>query len=372
MNCDIQSSIIDTATRLPDHLILEHILPKLPVRSLLRFKSVCKKWFDTICSHHFIKSHLHYFSSALPRRLILLVNDYERYKYVFYLLCDDKRKTKLQELVVPSNFDKSLRGNVAIVGSCDGLVCLYHELNHRRTFYLWNPATRECREIDQIEEIEEIDPFMFTAAYGFGYGSFIDDYRIIAIFTAYTDEFRSQLYIYSTKSGKWKRVICVLDNYRVSTIGIHKGVTVNDRIYWPLRCRNHGEQFNSIVGFDLVSEQLELNPWMSWLLQENEADLPLFEIKDCLSLCRYKDDSGFDVWKLKKREDWNSWEKVFGFNVGCVNFVHFSTSGKCLTQHLKQLKVVDQGREESTDLGEHYNGHLWEVEDYLESFVSPF
>ncbi|KAK9664140.1 hypothetical protein RND81_14G021700 [Saponaria officinalis] len=224
----------------------------------------------------------------------------------------------------------SPQSSPAIVGSCDGLVCLYHGLNHHRTFYLWNPATRECREIDQIEEIEEIDPFMFTAAYGFGHGSFIDDYSILAIFTTYTDEFRSQLYIYSTKSGKWKRVICVLDNYRVSTIGIHKGVTVNDRIYWPLRCRNHGEQFNSIVGFNLVTEQFE------------------------------------------KHEDWNSWEKLLVVDIGCVEFVHFSTSGKCLIQHLKELKVVDQGREESADLGEHYNGHLWEVEDYLESYVSPF
>ncbi|XP_074287718.1 F-box/kelch-repeat protein At3g23880-like [Silene latifolia] len=360
-------------TRLPDHLILENILPRLPVRSLFRFKSVCKDWLYAISRHDFAKSHLRY-SSHRPHNFLLLANDSERYNYVFNLLSYDEIQHDLKPVILPLDIDNNgVGGVIDIVGSCDGLVCLYRELNQHRTFYLWNPAIRQSQEIDQIVELEEIEPFMFTAAYGFGHGSYTDDYKIIAIFTSYNNDLNTHLYVYSSLSGKWRRIACVLDNCRVSTIGIHKGVLIDSTVYWPLRIRDQGNQENQenrIVGFNLRDEKFVVHPWMGWLLQESESNLPLFGIQGCLSLCRYIDNTCFDVWTLKDRNDWNSWEKLFYVNAGYVDFIHFSKNGKCLVHHLKELKVVDQGQD--TNLGGHYDGHLWDVEDYTESFVWPF
>ncbi|KAL6563412.1 hypothetical protein OROGR_002371 [Orobanche gracilis] len=42
---------------LPQEMI-ENILPRLPVKSLLRFKSVCKRWRDTISDPEFPQTHL--------------------------------------------------------------------------------------------------------------------------------------------------------------------------------------------------------------------------------------------------------------------------------------------------------------------------
>ncbi|XP_074287724.1 F-box/kelch-repeat protein At3g23880-like [Silene latifolia] len=179
---------------------------------------------------------------ALITFLLLLANDSERYNYVFNLLSYDEIQHDLKPVILPLDIDNDVGGVVDIVDSCDGLVCLYRELNQHRTFYLWNPAIRQSREIDQIVELKEIEPFMFTTAYGFGHGSSIDDYKIVAIFTSYTNDFNTHLYVYSSLSGKWRRITYVLDNNRVSTIGIHKGVLIDNVVYWPLRIRDHGDQ----------------------------------------------------------------------------------------------------------------------------------
>uniref|UniRef100_A0ACD5YEP1 Uncharacterized protein n=1 Tax=Avena sativa TaxID=4498 RepID=A0ACD5YEP1_AVESA len=43
-----------------EELLVNEILPRLPVKSLLRFKSVCKAWHSTISNRDFIESHRHH------------------------------------------------------------------------------------------------------------------------------------------------------------------------------------------------------------------------------------------------------------------------------------------------------------------------
>lgn len=43
---------------LPNDIIVSHILPKLPVKSLVRFKCVCKSWRSLICNPSFSDQHL--------------------------------------------------------------------------------------------------------------------------------------------------------------------------------------------------------------------------------------------------------------------------------------------------------------------------
>ncbi|XP_058217042.1 uncharacterized protein LOC131327940 [Rhododendron vialii] len=52
-----RSTVAMTAFRLPFEITIE-ILSRLPVKSLLRCKSVCKNWYDLIKTPHFISKHL--------------------------------------------------------------------------------------------------------------------------------------------------------------------------------------------------------------------------------------------------------------------------------------------------------------------------
>lgn len=60
----------------PDDIIRE-ILLRLPVQSLLRFKTVSKLWFDVITSSNFIDSH--YQHPSKPKLFVMLTQRRELY-----------------------------------------------------------------------------------------------------------------------------------------------------------------------------------------------------------------------------------------------------------------------------------------------------
>lgn len=67
---------------LPDDLILE-ILSRLPAKSVVRFKCVCKGWLVMISSRRFADVHLE-FSKSWPRMLIL-PGEYSPWKTAFWM-----------------------------------------------------------------------------------------------------------------------------------------------------------------------------------------------------------------------------------------------------------------------------------------------
>jgi hypothetical protein len=64
-----------TLSEIPDDLALE-ILIRLPVKSLLRFKAVCKAWHVTISSQSFIATHLQRSTSNHKCRPSFLITPY--------------------------------------------------------------------------------------------------------------------------------------------------------------------------------------------------------------------------------------------------------------------------------------------------------
>ncbi|MCI24237.1 F-box/kelch-repeat protein, partial [Trifolium medium] len=108
---------------LPEELIIQ-ILLRLPVRSLLEFKCVCKSWKTRISDPKFAKSHLE----------ILTVNPSITHQHIFSSHCISKpckivsfplqpllenpsKPTKPAELCMENKF--------LIFGSCNGLLCLF-------------------------------------------------------------------------------------------------------------------------------------------------------------------------------------------------------------------------------------------------------
>ncbi|KAI3523582.1 hypothetical protein L1887_01808 [Cichorium endivia] len=95
-------------TLLPDIII--EILLRLPVKSLLQCKSVCKLWCSTISDLHFVKSHLRFSTARIE--------------------LDYPRKHTLK-------YDN-------IAGSCNGLLLMVMKNN---TLLIWNPSTRRSNRL---------------------------------------------------------------------------------------------------------------------------------------------------------------------------------------------------------------------------------
>ena len=117
-----------TAADLPEELIRREILTRLPVRSVLRFKSVSKSWLSLFSEPRFIKQHLTHSTTQIPNDDFLVAI----------------RKTKV---VILSRYKEIValdsKHILDVVGSVRGLVCL----TGRNMLSLWNPATNQSKEI---------------------------------------------------------------------------------------------------------------------------------------------------------------------------------------------------------------------------------
>ncbi|KAL9238578.1 hypothetical protein vseg_012978 [Gypsophila vaccaria] len=348
---------------LPEHLITDHILPRLPVKSLTRFKIVCKSWFSIISTSEFAENHLKF--SSLNPQFVVLTDDHsieeEHYK-LFVLRYDELNDmTELVRLDMDRNW---VFTNFDVVGSCNGLLCLYFEEESRYgSFSVWNPITRQCREI------KNPDGEAFALDFGFGYASTVEDYKIVALFSPRKHGF-GDLYVFSLRSGEWKR-IDGLDGFYAALSLDDMTIVINDTLYWPLKNMNDWQKAKCIVGFDLVDEKLKEIPWMSWFNQYKRADF--FGMRGCLSL-HCHGDQGSDVWVLREYGDGNSWEKLFSVNLGGMSFLNFTETGKCLVKSLDRLKVIDPSQEnpEESQAGAQFSGRIAGTGVYVESFISPF
>ncbi|XP_074312675.1 F-box/kelch-repeat protein At3g23880-like [Silene latifolia] len=343
---------------LPQHLIVEHILPRIPVKPLFRFKIVCKFWNSIISSYEFAQTHLK-FSSLCPQFVVLnqdhRVNEnYYSFDFKLFLLPFD-RNDCVGELV-RLDFDQNWVFTVIdIVGSCNGLLCFYLEVESRySSFIVWNPVTRQCREI-KVPVGEDL-----CLDYGFGYVSLIDDYKIVAQFSQ-RKLGGGYLYVFSLRTGEWKSI----DKFDDVII------VINDTFNWLRKSMNDWQNPKCILGFDLVDDKLKEIPWISCFNQYKRGYF--FGMKGCVSFyC--EGDQGSDVWVLNQYGDKNSWKKLFSVNLGEMSFLNFTETGKCLVETSGKLGVIDSSQEspEESQVGACFSGQIAATGVYVESFISPF
>ncbi|KAL8538574.1 hypothetical protein ACS0TY_000553 [Phlomoides rotata] len=258
--------ITENSLRLPQDII-EEILSRLPVKSILKFRIIVNPERD------------------IPLKLVCwrsLLND-------------------------PFAFDSviSVDRDVNIVGCCNGLVCILED----ERFILWNPSTRMAMNVGNAGFGKVF------AKYGFGYDESSDDYKVFVIITlsCRPDVYQAISRLYSLKTNSWKTLKYEQDSeYHFDGAGTF----ASGNLHWIT-------DDQEIVSFDLKSE---LDGMVE---QPNSLKGDIFPtlgvIDGCLSVLCDKDYQGtyFDVWVMKeygvKKE---SWVKL----VTLPNFRHNSIS----------------------------------------------
>ena len=154
--------------KLSEEIIVEVILVRLPVKSLVRFKSVCKAWRATISDPIFIHAHLRHSATkreqdpcviispvtldyAIPgeSRLSTFSNQFRFYQW--HHLQGNGGGTASSKQTATLIYTKDLGSGEVIsqlgyLAFCDGLVLVRTDTK----LYLFNPATRDasrCRTI---------------------------------------------------------------------------------------------------------------------------------------------------------------------------------------------------------------------------------
>ncbi|XP_074267448.1 F-box protein CPR1-like [Silene latifolia] len=282
-------------TSLPEDTIME-ILSRLPVKTLLRFKSASKSLFNLIISPEFVKLHLR--RSLVRNSSIILFNSY---KFLACFDVDPPQRPLVQLDIHPDvinllepYFDDNLIKyfRPGIVGICNGVVCF----KKPKEIVLYNPATRAFRQVPRRPFHAKCRDELIA------YDCVGDDFKIFSIikyFGKRGDSDECETYMYNLKDNSWSKIKSPPRGFHYFPSGCR---IANDALYWMIY---EGGLVNlRIVRFDVSSQRYE------------EISLPipgkgLWKIRLGVlngRLHLMDQEFGLDIWMLK--ED-NCWSRVF-------------------------------------------------------------
>ncbi|KAH7847804.1 hypothetical protein Vadar_030432 [Vaccinium darrowii] len=295
------------------------ILCRLPVKSLLQFKSVCKNWYALIQNPDFIYLHHDRATSIAAARNTdcLLVKRFLNGGEGAAALSFVPNQTPVEDIDISSTgLDIE---HVKILGHCNGVVCLSGLLNS--TIVLCNPSMKEFRILPQPSYKND-----HMSNLGFGYDPSTDDYKVVRFAMMSTDariggiDKKVQMYDLSTDS--WRDV----DAESPSESGFHCSyycyTSWNGDCFWYAHRWDGGDPV--IMAFSMSDEVFEEIPVPEVCLLEF-SEKKLFVLNDSLAMVMYSkwwsNPSWFspeeyllntvDIWVLNEEDIEVSWAKKF-------------------------------------------------------------
>ncbi|KMT04445.1 hypothetical protein BVRB_8g181180 [Beta vulgaris subsp. vulgaris] len=291
-------NVNDTLMTIPLDVIRD-ILLQLPAKPLLRFKCVCKSWYNLINDPSFIRRHVEQ-SLATQSNLHFVI------RTPMLHLADFDTFDNPVELDYP--FKNSSDGGGEIVGSCNGLFCLWN-YDYGLSLFLYNPTTQTHKI---LPDLPIIAPFSFRLSkfdIGFGYDNISEDYKCVRILQNHDKEagsVESEVMVYSLKSDSWRRGPDVPYYFHYHN-GLGNTALLNETVHWV---GDNGDRIAlPIVAFNLRDETFSSIPLPDFDAQWNAGMfVGVLDGFLCLSVS-YVDN--FDVWVMKEYGVAASWTCLF-------------------------------------------------------------
>lgn len=387
----------DDQRQLP-YEIVEEILLQLPVKSLLRFRSVCKPWGALISDPKFVKSHLlirytkqddddddcdhdhDTHGKTTSSRARLMLSSLSLFQSVHVQVLNTTTIDAPATATMPSRGDGEAESlaeakaeaagttganittsvveaeheysvtmrrpvkDMKIVGSCNGLVCLVVD---SEDMMIYNPSTRQVHAAPKLSTISGKDYF-----YGFGYDSRKEDYKIVrATSSSKAGVFATQLDIYSLKTNTWRARSETLPFYFLFNL---VGTLLNGALHWAVRrgkttdqayANGDGERPFSIVSFDIAEETYRQVP-LPGNGDKNFSFYGLGVLGGRLSMLHSPHGSDYQVWLMNEYGVKASWSifttiplKIDSEYLGLMSLLSILKNGEILIL-LHQRKLV--------------------------------
>ncbi|XP_010420351.1 PREDICTED: F-box/LRR-repeat/kelch-repeat protein At1g09650-like [Camelina sativa] len=235
---------------LPHHVV-ERILERVAVKSLLRFKAVSKQWRSTIESQFFQGRHLtHRQRSGDPDVLMVSPTTHPDTGHTLTTLVLGSSSS----VKIPVPWEETDNTPYRVFhSSCDGLLCL----SNRYKFFVVNPATRWYRALPpcSFQQLYHQSLFDFQYGYftpGFGKDVFSSTYKPVWLFNSLELGLKNattcQVFDFTTNA--W-RYVTPAAPYRV--LAPVKPVFVDGSLHWLTDCLE-----TKVVSFDLHTEAFQV------------------------------------------------------------------------------------------------------------------
>ncbi|XP_027180860.1 F-box/kelch-repeat protein At3g06240-like [Coffea eugenioides] len=193
--------------------VLSEILVRLPVKSLLQFSCVCKKWCALIKSPYFADMHLNHAKDYNDHRVVLIkrfIKDGKKTVLSFHSHHNGGEEDETLRVVAP-NLELPWwdRYWVGLIGACNGIVCIsdFYDI------YLCNPARHELLKLP-------VRPFVYpdgcskgsvftTNGLAFGFDPPSGDYKVLRIISFSAGSFclpSVTAEIYNLSTNSWRNL----------------------------------------------------------------------------------------------------------------------------------------------------------------------
>lgn len=291
--------------------LIRDIFLRLPVKSVARFKCVCKSWLSLISDPQFGISHFDL--AAVPsHRILLRSNDFS----VQSIDVEDFNAVHFP-LPTPSLPNSDLgyfHDKHGIVGSCRGLVLLCYETSS--DLILWNPSIGAHKLFPNFE-FDLRDGYL----YGFVYDALTDDYLLILVALFGSAHAQTEFKIFSFKTNSWDRLGFDEHQYLEGGDEFSAGSLVNGALHWLVFCEYEDidedipfsfiEYAPCIVAFDLIERSFRPMPLFLLFCMQKYQLYGLRELGGCLSVCCSRRACGMvEIWVMKEYKVLSSWTKT--------------------------------------------------------------
>ncbi|KAK6803612.1 hypothetical protein RDI58_001396 [Solanum bulbocastanum] len=360
---------------LPQDIIIE-ILIRLPLKTLLKFRSVSKSWLSLLSDTQFHKTHIN-FSINNPK-----FTDYTlaAVPTVSGLgkICQVYTISSVNSSVIVSKHEcpsKTLSLSAWILGSCNGLICLTTDSFN---LMVLNPCTGKFNVFPDLNIEYEVGDGGVHVSYGFGYDSYAEDYKVVKMFSfpRIDDEGRhvNMVSVYSLKGSSWSSI----QGFDSGHVNGNVGVFANGVLHWE-GCYDYvlGGVSLEIVTLDLATERygrIALPRYegrgIRWRLGESRGRL--------VACCNCESNKA-DMWVMKEYGVEKTWTKLVTISSpddGRVNIspLFVAENGdEVLVKLGTEVTLYNSSNASFKRIVDYVSGDFLQVQvaTYLESLASP-
>ncbi|XP_057434371.1 F-box/kelch-repeat protein At3g23880-like [Lotus japonicus] len=388
-----EAELLPPPILIPDELIRE-ILLLLPVKSLMRFRFVCKSWNLIISNPQFVKRHLRCSLDNNIRdfaHIQLLSESYNAGN-------ESLDQSYVSIYSIPLLFS-SQKGNLYpiesgynLIGVCNGLV----SFAKRRYFYsenvssyscwvrLWNPITGLWSMSPPLTFSRQ--PFEDNSddSFGFGYDCMNETYKMVAIMdmrnSLEEEPEKNVVKIYDMGSTCWRRIQSFPDlPNRVWPSAMSNGVYASGALNWLILTKT---KTFIVVSLNLGREeylQLSLPPSSQ---HAKDRCFPLLDVlKDSLCILQNDGEKGFVVWQMKEFGAQASWTKLFNFRFerNLAHMIPYFSPMQFILSEINEVLLMSYNelvlynhRDNTFKVSHRASQYAWIVHNYIGSLVSPY
>uniref|UniRef100_A0A5B7AAN1 F-box domain-containing protein n=1 Tax=Davidia involucrata TaxID=16924 RepID=A0A5B7AAN1_DAVIN len=295
--------------------IVNNILSRLPVKSILRFKSVCKPWLSLLSDPKFC-------FSIERHRVVVSATSRSKRSFSFHSIDD----ASVKELPNPWKGRSFL-----IFGSCNGLLLI----NIGADLFLWNPSTLNYRKMLTYDCLLGKDYSVMST--GLCYDSSANDYKAV-IGLARKFDF---VVVGSFKINPPKKV-----HFPYYINSPHRGPVVNGLLHWSVSNRNgYISAPHLIIYFDPVKDEFKELPIPQPI--HYNVILGLGVLGGCLCMVRWVDESdsegNIEVLVMKEYGVKESWNTMFIISNLIMNPLWGRLEPLCFTRDGEILMLLKEG-----------------------------